>query len=109
MRTRSIGAPKKIAKFNWSIVCECGRSCSGGTGRPWTMGLRKHSRNLEVGHFERSRVAQHLFEENYLVLWEEAKILETEKNPVYRKKKKAVYMACLQNPISRTSVEISPI
>jgi hypothetical protein len=28
---------------------------------------------------------------------------------VYRKKKKAVYMACLQNPISRTSVEISPI
>jgi hypothetical protein len=43
------------------------------------------------------------------VLWEEAKILETEKNPVYRKCKEAAYVACLQNTVSRPSVEISPI
>lgn len=43
------------------------------------------------------------------VLREEAKILETENNLVYRKYKEAVYMACLQNPVSRPSVEISPI
>jgi len=43
------------------------------------------------------------------VLWEKAKILDTENNPVYRKYKKAAYMACLQNPVSRPSIEISPI
>jgi hypothetical protein len=64
---------------------------------------------LEVDYLERSRLAQNLFEENHLVLWEEANILEAEKNPGYRKNKEAVYMACLQNPISRPSVEISPI
>jgi predicted GIY-YIG superfamily endonuclease len=99
MRNRPIGAPKKNADCNWSIACECGRSYTGETGRPWAMRIRKHLRNLEVGHLERSRLAQHLFEESHLVLWEEAIILETEKNPVYRKNKEAVYMACLQNPI----------
>jgi len=40
---------------------------------------------LEVGHLETPKLAQHSFEQNHRVLWEEAKILETEKNPVYRK------------------------
>jgi hypothetical protein len=64
---------------------------------------------LELGHFERSRLAEHSFEENHRVLWEEAKILETEKNLVYGKYKEAAYMACLQHPISRPILEISPI
>jgi hypothetical protein len=46
---------------------------------------------------------------DHRVLWEEANILETDKNPVYRKYKEAAYLACLQNPVSRPSVEISPI
>ena len=49
------------------------------------MRLREHRRNLEVGHLERSTLAQRSLEENPLVLWEKAKILETEKNPVYSK------------------------
>jgi hypothetical protein len=40
---------------------------------------RQHKWNLEVSHLERSRLAQHSFEENHHVLWEEVKILETEK------------------------------
>ena len=64
---------------------------------------------MEVGHLDTSRLAQHSFEQNCRVLREEVKILETEKNPVYRKYKEATDMACLQNPINRPSVEISPI
>jgi hypothetical protein len=66
--------------------------------------MGEHGQILEVGHLERSRLAQPSFEENPLVLWEEAKILETEKNPVFRKYKEATYIACLQNPISQASV-----
>jgi len=40
---------------------------------------------------------------------EQAKILATENNPVCRTYKEGAYMTCLQNPISRPSVEISHI
>ena len=46
---------------------------------------------------------------NRHVLCEEAKILETEKNPVYRKYKEAAYVTCLRNPFNLPSVEISPL
>ena len=45
---------------------------------------------------ERPRLAQLLCEENHRVLWEEAKILETAKNSVYRKYQEETYVACLQ-------------
>jgi len=44
--------------------------------------LRKHRQNLESDHLERSRLEKQSFEENRRILWEEAKILETEKNAV---------------------------
>ena len=53
------------------------------------------------------RLAQLSFEENHHVLWEEAKILETEKNSVYGKYKEVAYVACLQDPISQPTVKIS--
>ena len=46
--------------------------------------LREHRPNWEVGHLEGSRLAQQTFEENRCVLWEQAKILETANNPVYK-------------------------
>jgi hypothetical protein len=38
--------------------------------------LREHRQNLKNGHLERSRLEEQSFEENHLVLLEEAKILE---------------------------------
>jgi hypothetical protein len=72
---------------------KCGSNYSGKTGRSWAVRLGEHWRQLEVGHLERSRLAQHSFEENHRLFWEEAEILETEKNPVRRKYKKATYVA----------------
>jgi hypothetical protein len=83
----------------YSIPCECGRSYIGETGRPWAVRFREHRRNLEV-HLERSRYAQHSFEENCQMIWKEAKILEIETNSIYRKYKEVAYMSCLQNPIT---------
>jgi len=57
--------------------------------------FREHMRNLEVGHLERSTLAQHSFEENHHVLWDEAMILETERKPVYSKYKEVAYIVCL--------------
>jgi hypothetical protein len=41
--------------------------------------------------------------------WDEARILETESNSRYRKYKELAHMACLTNPISQSSLDISPI
>jgi hypothetical protein len=60
------------------------------------MKLLEQRQNLEVGHLEISRLAQHSFE-------------ETRKNPVYRKYKEVACMTCLQNPVSLPSIEISSI
>ena len=109
MRTRPIGAPQKTEDCMKGMACECGRNYIGQTARPWAVRLREHRRNLQVGHLERSRLSQHSFEENHRVLWEGSKILKTEKKSVCRKYKEAAYVVCLQNPISRLSVEISPI
>ena len=70
MRTRPISDPQKTAKCIYSFPCECGRNDIMETGRPWNVRLWKHRRNLEVGHLERSRLAQQSFEENRRVLWE---------------------------------------
>jgi predicted GIY-YIG superfamily endonuclease len=91
MRTGPVSAPNYI----YCIPCKCGRSYNGETGRPCTVTLRAHMRNLEVGHLERSKLAQHSFEENHHVLWKEAMILETERKPVHRKYKEVAYIACL--------------
>jgi hypothetical protein len=50
------------------------------------------------------KLAQHAY-----VGWEEARILEIESNSMYRKHKELAHMACLTNPFSQPSLEISPI
>jgi len=106
-RTGPISASQDTRNCLYCILCKCGRSYNGETGRPCAVTLREHMRNLEVGHLERSRLAQHSFDENHHVLWEEAMILETEKKPAYRKYKEVAYIACLLNPITKPVLEVS--
>jgi hypothetical protein len=70
MRTKPKSSPHKTANCVYSIPCECDRNYIEETGGPWYVRLREHRRNLEVGHLEGSRLAQHSFEETYRVLWE---------------------------------------
>jgi hypothetical protein len=43
------------------------------------------------------------------VVWDEAWILEIESNRRHRKYRESAHMACLRNPISQPSIDISPI
>jgi hypothetical protein len=73
------------------------------------VGLREHKYHLREGLLEKSKLAQHAYEEGHRVGWEEARILEIESNSRYRKYKESAHMACLTNPISQPSSDISPI
>jgi len=50
---------------------------------------------------------QDSFEENHCILWIEVKVLEIERNSVFRKYKEATYTSCLQHPINRPNTGIS--
>jgi predicted GIY-YIG superfamily endonuclease len=93
----------------YNIPCECGRRYIGETSRPLTVRLREHKHNLKEGYLGKSKLAQPAFEEGDNVEWDEAEILEIENNNRYRKYKQSAHMACLFNPISQPSLDISPI
>jgi hypothetical protein len=42
--------------------------------------------SVSVFLLERSKLAQHAYEENHKVCWEEAEVLEVEPSSIYRKK-----------------------
>jgi hypothetical protein len=71
--------------------------------------LREHKHNLREGLLEKSKSAQHAYEEAHRVGWDEVRILEIESNNRYRKYKESAHMACLTNPISQPNLDISPI
>jgi hypothetical protein len=109
MKTRPERDPLQRAQCIYSIPCECGRSCIGETGRPLAVRHREHRRNLQQGRLEKSKLAQHTYEEGHRVCWDDSRILEIESNSRYRKYKELALMACSTNPISRPSLDISPI
>jgi hypothetical protein len=71
--------------------------------------LCEHKHNFKEGLLEKSNLAQHAYEEEHKVLWDEARVLEVERNSRYRNYKESAHMACFVNPISQPSLDISPI
>jgi hypothetical protein len=61
------------------------------------------------GLLDKSKMAQHAYEEDHRVGWDEARFLEIESNSRYRKYKESDHMACLTNPISQPSLDISAL
>jgi hypothetical protein len=94
MRTRPMSDPQLTAQCIYNIPCECGRSYIGETGRPLSVRIGEHKLNLK-SLLDKSKLAQHAFEEGHQISWNEAKILQIEVNSRQRKYKKSVLMACM--------------
>jgi hypothetical protein len=58
---------------------------------------------------DKSKLAQHVYEESRQIHWNKARVLQTEPNTIYRKYKELDYMSPLSNLISQPSLDISPI
>jgi predicted GIY-YIG superfamily endonuclease len=93
----------------YNIPCECGRNYIGETGRPLSVRLREHKHILKEGLLDRSRLAQHAYDEDHKVDWEGAGILDFERNSYIRKYKEAAHMSWMGNAISQPSLEFPPI
>jgi hypothetical protein len=56
-----------MAQRIYSIPCECGRSNIGKKGSPLSVKLQEHRHYLQQGVLEKSKLAQHDYEEGYRV------------------------------------------
>jgi hypothetical protein len=65
--------------------------------------------NLKQGLMEKSKLAKHAYEEGHRIQRKETKAVQTETNNICRKYNIAAHMACIMNPVSQLSLEISPI
>jgi hypothetical protein len=70
--------------------------------------IKGHKHNLKQGLLEKSKLAQHIYEEGHRIKWAEAKAIQKEPNTIYRKYKEFAHMAYLENTISQPSLEMSP-
>jgi predicted GIY-YIG superfamily endonuclease len=84
-RTRPEKDPQQRAECVYSIPCECGRNYIGETDRPLAVRPREHTHNIKDGLLEKSKLAQHAYEEGHGVGTDEVRILEVESNRRYRK------------------------
>jgi hypothetical protein len=109
METRQERDLQQMVQCIYSIPCECVRRYIGETGRPLAIQLHKHRQNLKDCLLEKSKLAQHAYEEGHRVGWDNCRILEIESNNRYREYKESAHMACLTNPISQPNVDISSI
>jgi hypothetical protein len=75
MKTRPERDPQHTAQSVYTIPCEGGRSYIDETGRPLAVRLQ--------GLLEKSKLAQHAYEEGHTTCSEDARILEIESNSRY--------------------------
>jgi hypothetical protein len=74
----------------------------------FSMRIKEHKHNLKQGLLEKSKLAQHSYEEGHHIKWDEAEAIQKEPNTIYRKYKESAHMAYLENMISQPSLELSP-
>jgi hypothetical protein len=58
----------------YSIACDCGRCYIGETSRLLEVCIKEHKYNPTQGLLEKSKLAQHAYEESHKICWNEAKV-----------------------------------
>jgi hypothetical protein len=109
MKTGPVRDAQQTKQCVYSIPCNCGRCHIGETSRPLEVCIKEHKYNLTQRLLEKSKLAQHEYEEGHKIWWNEVKVLQIEQNTTYRKHKESPHMSLVAHLISQPSLDISPI
>jgi hypothetical protein len=108
MKTEPGRDDQQMKQRVYSIPCDCGRCYIGETSRSSEVRIKEQKYNLTHCLFEKSKLAQHAYEEGHKKYWSEAKVLQIEPNATYRKYKESAHVSA-RPPASKPSLDISPI
>jgi hypothetical protein len=75
-----------------SIQCDGGRCYISETGRHFEVCIKERKRNLTQDLLEKSKLAQHAYEEGHKICWSEKKVFQIEPNTIYRKHKESTHV-----------------
>jgi hypothetical protein len=95
-------------QFVYNILCDGGWCYIIETSRPLEVCIKEHGYNLTQGFLEKSKLAQHVYEDGHKICWKEAKVLQVEPNTTNRKYKESTHIFG-RYPISQLSLDISLI
>jgi hypothetical protein len=84
MKTRLEGDGQQMAQCVDSIPYECGRNCTGETGRLQVIWVHEHRHDLKE---KKLKLVKHAYEDGHRVSWDEARILKIENKSSCRKYK----------------------
>jgi hypothetical protein len=76
----------------YNIPCDYACYYIGETSRTSEVCITEHKHNLTQGLLEKSKSAQHAYEEGYKLCQNEAKVLQTQPDTTYRKYKESTHM-----------------
>jgi hypothetical protein len=109
IKTGPVRDAQQTKQCVYSIPCDCGRRYIGETSRPLEVRIKGHEYNLTEGLVEKSKLAQHAYDEGHKICWNEAKVLQIESNTTYRKHKESAHMSLTEHPFRQPSLDVSPI
>jgi hypothetical protein len=69
MKTGPVRDAQQTKQCVYSIPCDCGRCYFGETSRPLQVRIKEHKYNLTQGLLEKSKLAQHAYEEGHRICW----------------------------------------
>ena len=71
--------------------------------------VNEHKRNTTNGERDKSKIAEHSWEQKHRFQWDKASIISKEENSRIRKLKESVFIHCTDHVISQPSIDVSPI
>jgi hypothetical protein len=67
---------QQTKQFMYNIPRDCGRRYIVETSRPLEVCIKEHKYNLTQGLLEKSKLAEHMYEEGHEICWTEANVLQ---------------------------------
>jgi hypothetical protein len=109
MKTGPVRDAQQPKQCVYNIPCDCGRCYISKMHRPLEACIKEDKYNPTQGLLEKSKLAQHVYEEGHKICWIEVKVLQIEHNTTCKKYKESAHMSLIDHLINQPSLDISPI
>ena len=93
-KTKPNNILEKTRNCVYSIPCECQEMYIGETGRPLEKRVVEHKANVRKMNVSSSKMAEHVYNKDHNIKWEDSKILLKEADST---KRKMIESACIMN------------
>ena len=89
---------EKLTGVVYQILCQCGKVYVGKTQRCLETHIKEHKDACSKGYTEKSAIAEHQWDQQHLVKWEDTRVLDRATRPIQHKIKEALHIQNTPQP-----------